>query len=648
MSDNLPEELLSDILSHLLILPSTSFCSFSTHATFASSARSSTSDLLLVSKKWLRVGTPLLYEAVVLRTSSQVRKLASVVRKPEGGRTARSLEIGREVGRIVRRLRVEGGHGKSLVVILNSTPNLHTLFLSLDLVSAGTRIPIDEWSACLEKLKLHHLLLQSFKKLSNFNTKNFREAVSTCISRWSALTRVDINDSPVLSHGIVLSLSKHTGLHSISISMAATWTHHRELNIIASNPSLQAVYLVPRDDTIYPMTVYPYLEGKVLELLCTENIDNDVTNKIWSRILAFAMHVHHPDEYEFHEQQWNESEHMNSTRRNIMLVSRMLRTLGLPYLYSIPLLYSDVAVEAFGDHIEAMPHLAKLIHVLYYPSWKWRQSGLNYPLLVPMPNLLYCSPVVQIIANECDNPNQISSPHLLQLSQGYHFDDYSISISPAMFLQLPKVERLVLKHAAFSKFERKDVPSHALPNLRYLRLIDQECRGDPWQLFAFMKLESLQEVHIEAFRRYSEYFLEMHGAQLSSLWIDGLDDTRKWKSSVLELCPNLQVVYIIDLMLPGALADLSRSTRNTNLKRIVIQQVTLPEHKIAKLWQGVLITLNFSNLEALEEIRLPEWFRWPATEAEVKKSPWLVCAKSLKAKFDVSLADHTGVRWQRF
>ncbi|GJE91826.1 hypothetical protein PsYK624_079770 [Phanerochaete sordida] len=74
--------------------------------------------LLSVSKRWLRVGTPLLYEGVVLRKPSHT---SSVARLAKANPT---------VGRTIRYLRLESGSTtRELSTLVKHAPNVHTVYI---------------------------------------------------------------------------------------------------------------------------------------------------------------------------------------------------------------------------------------------------------------------------------------------------------------------------------------------------------------------------------------------------------------------------------------------------------------------------------------------------------------------------------------
>ncbi|KZP08651.1 hypothetical protein FIBSPDRAFT_665027, partial [Athelia psychrophila] len=74
---------------------------------------------LLVCKRWLRISTPLLYSAVIIRSKAQVTALA------------RTLGENNLFGLQIRKIRVEGGYTAPLKHVIKLAPNLTHFFLSL-------------------------------------------------------------------------------------------------------------------------------------------------------------------------------------------------------------------------------------------------------------------------------------------------------------------------------------------------------------------------------------------------------------------------------------------------------------------------------------------------------------------------------------
>jgi hypothetical protein len=122
---HLPDEILSEILSPALKVRDEDFSNTSDSSPFATYTESSSS-MLLVCKDWLRVATPLLYHVVVLRSKAQAKALGE------------SLSKNKDLGRFIKKLRVEGGYGTPMYTILAGSPNLTDLFLSFDILASDS------------------------------------------------------------------------------------------------------------------------------------------------------------------------------------------------------------------------------------------------------------------------------------------------------------------------------------------------------------------------------------------------------------------------------------------------------------------------------------------------------------------------------
>ncbi|EJD48374.1 hypothetical protein AURDEDRAFT_112877, partial [Auricularia subglabra TFB-10046 SS5] len=119
MANRLADETLAAILADSLSVPEASFAFTTAWKSPFAKTRVSSSTILLVCKRWLRVATPLLYETVILRSAAQSGALAAVLKKQT------------EFGRYVRKVRVEGGVGASICKIFKAAPNITDLCLTL-------------------------------------------------------------------------------------------------------------------------------------------------------------------------------------------------------------------------------------------------------------------------------------------------------------------------------------------------------------------------------------------------------------------------------------------------------------------------------------------------------------------------------------
>lgn len=122
-TQHIPDEILHHILSFCLLVSVDDFCLFNAATpddTAPGNAIRRHAHLLLVSKRFLRIGTPLLYSAVHLSTESHAEGVAQLLRLDE------------YIGNDMQSLRVErGALGKSLYTILGLTPHLKAFFVDL-------------------------------------------------------------------------------------------------------------------------------------------------------------------------------------------------------------------------------------------------------------------------------------------------------------------------------------------------------------------------------------------------------------------------------------------------------------------------------------------------------------------------------------
>lgn len=175
MAIELPDELTFEILLHSLRLPDERFESQS-DIPLANSAV-----CLAVCKSWLRIGTPLLYQSVVLRSSSQAEALAL------------SLRESKTRGRLIERLRIEGGYGGVMYAIVKATPNVKALCLTL---YVSTLDNVSGLCRALPMMRPIRVVLydRTRQGLGNAQTFMLHETLNSCIKkRWKTMVCVDIN-----------------------------------------------------------------------------------------------------------------------------------------------------------------------------------------------------------------------------------------------------------------------------------------------------------------------------------------------------------------------------------------------------------------------------------------------------------------------
>ena len=118
--DSLPDELVKEILSEILVVSEDDFIYVGPSSPFGCKVVPS-SEVLLVSKRWLRIGSPLFHECVVLRNSAQANAFYGFIKGKIGG----------QVRGYVRRVRLEGNFGAIIGKIFAALPNITELSLRL-------------------------------------------------------------------------------------------------------------------------------------------------------------------------------------------------------------------------------------------------------------------------------------------------------------------------------------------------------------------------------------------------------------------------------------------------------------------------------------------------------------------------------------
>jgi hypothetical protein len=174
MSDHsLPDEIISEILSPALKVSDEVFSDTSRVSPFSKYSES-TSAYLLVCKSWLRVATPLLYNVVILRSKAQAKALSL------------SLAGNKVLGKFIKKLRVEGGYGAPMLTILQCSPNISDLFVSLEIYSSDNTNGLCKGLQLLNPTRLI-LWDLSFRPLENKMVSQLVDALAKSISQWDRL-----------------------------------------------------------------------------------------------------------------------------------------------------------------------------------------------------------------------------------------------------------------------------------------------------------------------------------------------------------------------------------------------------------------------------------------------------------------------------
>ncbi|GJE89701.1 hypothetical protein PsYK624_058070 [Phanerochaete sordida] len=240
----LPEELLREnILILLLSTSEESFCVFPfsgclpwiiyRHSGHPTSKPPPSCSALLVCKRWLRVGTPLLYESLSIWSPSHTKAVAALIR---------SNPI---VGKAIRRLRIEGGCGKNLHTIVRHAPNVHTLYICVHVKASEGIAGLRKALPLLQPRKLYwqHSYLRSNKPATEA-----KELLQKCIAGgWTSLRSVVLDESFDMNVDIATALSTAPALEDLVLennSNTRQWAARGFYNTIGQNPRLKEIRMM--------------------------------------------------------------------------------------------------------------------------------------------------------------------------------------------------------------------------------------------------------------------------------------------------------------------------------------------------------------------------------------------------------------------
>ncbi|GJE97701.1 hypothetical protein PsYK624_139220 [Phanerochaete sordida] len=234
----LPEELLREILAYALYVPHDEFCRppaldpavASEKPASKKKRKASRAGLLLVSKRWLRVGTPLLYECLRLSRRKHARLVTKV------------LQENPRLGNAVRCLRLEGAYSKKLADVVKLTPRVRTLYIDVD-VDASQRI--NGLLKALPLLNPENLFLRDCSRTPDTRKREICAAIADAISdrTWSLLkTYTNLHCAPMTSR-LASALRRAPSLRELVIqaSEANQWLAAGYMQKIVKNRGLRQI-----------------------------------------------------------------------------------------------------------------------------------------------------------------------------------------------------------------------------------------------------------------------------------------------------------------------------------------------------------------------------------------------------------------------
>ncbi|KAF7331412.1 F-box domain-containing protein [Mycena kentingensis (nom. inval.)] len=638
---HIPDEILSEILSPALKVSDDAFSNASswTFATY----EESTSAYLLVNSSWLRVSTPLLYHTVVLRSKAQAIALG------------RALQQNKDLGRFVKRLRVEGGFGPSMKTILGLTPNVVDLFLSLGIYSNDSTGGLCGGLALISPTTL---ILSSTSWTRNKAVNALMDALVAAIPGWDRLTTVDSSFSGW--HGgpdrLLAAIKQANRLERLVVPMVHTAmsiypqvqscpirvveckarnSHYVELNISESLKPL-IKYREPKTGFVEPspakrvaIDIPPSLDPFFQPL---KDAAATVRETVWSRILYFAMECPERAERAKTFDTDKKSNVKDGARISLLLVSKLFLKLGLPHFYAHLFFRYSYLTDHFKNSLS-------------------RARFTEQPVQTIASNSLLAISTFPQIATAFGTTLVHAHMHFATENQA--------QISAVVFSHLTALKRLRWSgRVEVDLSQGLGANSNAMPRLEELRL--RSVSQSFVTLFSQLQFPRIRSLEIDG-RFHSAGsinfvpLVQAHGALLQHLSVPA-ETSDALGSTFLTICNSLTSLEItpthsgVEERRPMSLASLSPHKGAMSLTRIVVNQYTWPSKKsravaAAAEWTTLFArwtpTTSFPNLREISF----KCFTWPKTERDIAKSCWVPLAETL-LKNGIDLLDKDGKKWR--
>ncbi|KAJ7896786.1 hypothetical protein B0H14DRAFT_2678734 [Mycena olivaceomarginata] len=698
MSDHsLPDEIISEILSPALKVSDEIFSDTNEVSPFAKYAES-TSAYLLVSKSWLRVSTPLLYNVVILRSKAQAKALSL------------ALAGNKALGTFIKKLRVEGGYGAPMLTILQCSPNISDLFVSLEIYSSDNTNGLCKG---LSLLNPNRLILWDLSRTPPRNKMVLQllEALAKSIAQWDRLV---VFDCPFVMSAnrakkVISPLIKSRRLQILVIPhvSASLWAYDtfkecplkaihikKPLEQYQRNPYLSRFKMVPKLmallkftdmttralDQLEPGQLEPALELPFITPSLTPSFTplagapEDVDNKVWARVLHFAMSV---------PELANGVKSKDVPRRlPLLLVSKKFHRLGLSSYYVHVVLRRSSALTKFASVLSSNLSIGPYVRSLVAAYWaifgessdsedepdtseratdpKRSDADLRNDAMLAIlsrttglvrfggrkviPDDLYAAGAEEPISWDAfEAMVQCSGSTLRECVVRVAVRENTLS-SATIFDGFTVLRTLAWDSRTV--FEVANAPANGLRNLEELRITSTS--SSFMVVLSGMKLQSLRRLVLSSDGSGSETLLKAHGPKLTDLNISGRT-FETLGAQVFELCPNIRSLSILGYDAPDV-ESFDPPTTFTTLVKLIFNvpdywgtTKNLSKDEVVK-WERFFVEFEPDNFPSVREITAHSCV-WPTKERDIAKSPWVRWAEMMLER-NINLLDTAGTKWR--
>ncbi|KAF7331513.1 ABC bile acid [Mycena kentingensis (nom. inval.)] len=720
----LPDEIISEMISPVLRVPDEDFRNSFGYASPFARFSESTSAILVVCKAWLRVATPLLYHTVVIRSKGQAAALQTALRGNS------------QLGAFIRKLRIEGGFGEPMHEILRRARNITDLFV---VVSVWPADRTAELCAGLALINPRRLIISDAQRAPpNMQHKALVRVLGECIaSGWSNLKVVDLPyafttqnfDEPGKCKTLYGAIKKsktieeifapaanvveaqpHLSFVAISRSLAEcsqmkriVLTNYMPLNdgilaqVVRNDPLLRDIVVLKLPQFFADIKFSTKRPAKPVDPLFVplSLVSEDVRDKIWGRVLFFAMGN------DLKEIQRAQDIDAFSSRRQqdclilgsrayapLLRVCKLFEVLGRPHFYRYIQIYQSGDVDALLSSLKSDPRLASCVRSLSLSpaaaSGELDPSNSDISvdaIILPAVNTLLAQlPNLILLHNGGARPNYppgVSSPDSKPYISWEAFETIArvcapsleaflaIRIAAAQSVQPPMIfgafaSLRSLEWSCMTEFRAQPAGAWpgelpALPNLECLAL--GHFHPSFLTVLAGAELPSLRRLYflldIPATAQIPcRRFLESHQSKLFELRATRGEGSRL---NVLDFCPNLPLIIYGDgkpavadhgsglasrVKQPSYPATLKPTIPHLNLERILLNS---RKYQVADL-QQILSSVRWGLFPALRAVQmfLPVW---PTNEHDIEQDELIPIVEAL-LDLNVSTMDRSGVVWR--
>ncbi|KAJ7718709.1 hypothetical protein B0H16DRAFT_1608687 [Mycena metata] len=671
---HLPDEIISEILSPALRVSDEAFSYVSHHNTVSPfmTFTESTSALLVVCKSWLRVATPLLYNVVILRSKAQAQALAA------------TLTANPALGAFIRKLRAEGGYAISMFKILQNSPNITDLFLSVDFASGDNACGLCRGLALLDPIRVIVGKATLWGRISK-NAQKLVDTLAECIPAWknlavfqldhffaitaAAATLIDtLTEAPNLSTFVILD-------HRFDLRRVPEY-----MKLVATNCALKRIRLEPpRADKpgLFDTRAWFYddvKKNKTIDMLLNLDwatsstpvdspcpIETDDTpsipfvypprlaansaqeDAIWSRVLCFALHddISEDPYYNFTDP---------TPHYTPLLVCKLFARIGTPQLYQRPVLNSVDAMTLFTSALATKPVLGSYVRCLTIGDVgslsSFKSLMAKMPALTELRGARRCPSMTWKVFS--DLGESLRGPtlkvfHGIQIPKAVAKGG---TANPVIFASFPRMQKYEWNSSTPFKTEPKLIGVDTFSLL--VDLTVTTFHESFLDVLSNMELPSLQTVAFAVQSKGGARFFRKHGGKLRELTLSvaQIEDTQL---AIWHNCPSMQVLTVsYSSKFPATATCLTPTKDNATLERIAFTKTEdcyrLKQNHKQALNQLMAALASSSNFPALREVSHP-FCEWPTAEPEISNSRWVKSAEKFLER-GVRLVGPSGVPWR--